>query len=204
MSVRSSLLSALCLAACGKPAPEADPGKLVALAKAMVHDEPPPGIRECKPAELTGPTMTWPTLLRIAQVPVPAKPEFADWINPQELDTPAARVVADPGAASTAARRAAAELLAATHLVVYEIDSVQAPIALGVKDLKRGHVDARAIRYEADGRPSCSLVFWFQNDLAKSDAAIAKSDRAVISPVVAAAMRDDLREQYLARVPKLH
>ena len=208
MSARSSLLSltAVALGACGKqgpPPPEADPAKVIELAKQLVQNVPAPGgARDCAPAELTGVTMTNITLRRIVGLTNAADPEHAEWINPPELETPAARVLADPKADRIAARRAAAVLLAAPGFVVYRIDIVNAPIALEVKDLKLGTVGARAIHYDKAGVPTCVLYFSFANDKDKSDWAIARSDRAIIDPVVAKAMRDDLRVQYLKSYPR--
>jgi hypothetical protein len=211
MSVRLSLrsasaLAALAVVACGKkppPPPEADPAKIVPIAKQMVQNVPPPaGSHDCALTELTGARLTNPTLRLIAGFTNADDPEHADWINPSELETPAARVLADPKSDPLAARRAAAELLAAPGFVVYRIDIVNAPIALGVKDPKLGTVGARAIHYDKAGQPTCVLYFTFANDKAKSDWAISKSDRAIIDPVVAKAMRDDLREQYLKMYPR--
>ena len=60
-----------------------------------------------------GATMTWRTLLVLAGAPIAKDPEHAEWINPPELDAPAARTLVDPKADPTAARQAAAALLAA-------------------------------------------------------------------------------------------
>ncbi|MDB4957777.1 MAG: hypothetical protein JWO36_5346 [Myxococcales bacterium] len=176
---------------------------MVAVAKQMVQNVPAPAAsHDCKPEELTGATLTNITLRRIAGLTNAADPEHAEWINPSELETSAARVLADPKADAVAARRAAAELLAAPGFVVYRIDIVNAPIALEVKDLKLGTVGARAIHYDKTGEPTCVLYFTFANDKAKSDWAIGKSDRAIIDPVVAKAMREDLKEQYLKSYPR--
>jgi hypothetical protein len=202
MSARSSLLSLVALAACRKP-PEADPAKVVELATQILQHVPAPGVAgECDRNELAGVTMTQPTLRRIGHQSVADDPAHADWINPSELDSPSARVLADPKADPTAQRRAAAEWLAAPAYVIYRIESVNAPIALGVKDLKRGTVSGRALRYDKTGRATCVLLFAFQDDEAKSEWAIAKSDKAIIDPVVSQAMRDHLHAQYLANYPR--
>mgnify|MGYP001596283155 FL=1 len=57
------------------------------------------------------------------------------------------------------------------------------------------------IRYER-GTPSCAKVFFWQNDRARSDRAIAMSDRAVVDPQVVDALRADLAEQYLKHAPR--
>ncbi len=213
MSARSSLRSVLAvsalsaLAACGKPAakpkPTADPAKVREHARTVSNNLPAlAAVPNCKDDELSAPvTMTYVTLARIAQQPIQKDPEHADWINPAALDTPAARVLADPGAPADKAGEAAAELLAAKAWIVYRVDMVNAPIALGVKELKIGTVGVRIIRYDQTGLPTCARVFYFQNDKAKSDWAIEQSDRAVIAPEVAKAMRDDLAAQYLTHAP---
>lgn len=212
MSGRSSrrdlaAAAAVALAACGHraapPKPEADPAKVVALAKQIARNVPAPGAaRDCRPDELVGGTrMTQPTLLRLAQEKVADVPEHADWINPTELDTPAVRVVADPKSAPRAARQAAAEVLAAPFYLVYRVDDVNAPMALGIKEPKIGTVGARVLRYDKTANPVCVVVYSIQNDKATSDLAIEKSDRAVMDPRIAKALRDDLHEQYLLHAP---
>lgn len=209
MSGRSSRRSALLLvvaAACSsKPsAPEADPAKVQALAVTMVDQMPPPGIRVCEPTEVIGgATLTTPTLLALAQQKIPADPEFREWVNPADLDSPAARTLIDPAAKPADKRRAAAELLAAPFYLVYRVDLVNAPMALAVKELKRGTVGARAIRYDRTGKVACARVFVWQNDKAKSEWAIQQSDRAQIDPEIAKALQDDLRAEMLKRVSAL-
>jgi hypothetical protein len=80
---------------------------------------------------------------------------------------------------------------------------VNAPIALGVKELKRGALGMRAIGYDKKGSPSCVSVFVVQNDKAKSEWAMDKSDRAQIDPAIAKAMQDDLREQLLKKAVEM-
>jgi len=203
MSGRSSLRSALLLlAACGHSAPkqpEADPAAVKALAKKMADSVPAPAaVRLCTKADYQGiPTVTFRTVLQLAGEPLHADPEHADWINPPGLESDAMHAVA------TGDRHAAASLLAAPGWLVYKVDMVNAPIALGVKELKIGTIGARAIRYSTKtGLPDCVEVFYFQNDQAKSDWAISKSDRAIIDPAVAKAMRDDLTAQYLTHAPR--
>lgn len=210
MSARSFLLSAIVLAACGKhaadkPKPTADPAKVRDAAKAMADHLPAmAGAPECKDADLAAPvTMTYTTLERVAQMVPQKDPEHADWINPPQLDTPAARVLADPSATVQAAGEAAATLLAAKAWLVYRVDMVNAPIALGVKELKIGTVGTRIVRYDAATRlPTCVRVFTFQNDKAKSDWAIEQSNKVVIDPAVAQAMREDLADRYLKLLPR--
>jgi hypothetical protein len=204
MSARSSAHSALVLAlvACGRaPVPEADPAKVSELAAAMMRNQPNVGsARKCDEAELVdGFRMTERTVrLLTKKLRIPDDPEHAEWINPPELDMAAARVLLDPAADITAQRRAAAELLGARFYLMYKIDNVNAPIAVGLKDPKIGTITARAIRYDTDGRPVCVRLFAFQNDKVKHDWAKAQIESGeTVDPGVAKAMRDDLREQYL-------
>jgi hypothetical protein len=146
--------------------------------------------------------MTYLTLARLAQLPIPKDPEHADWINPPDLDSPAARALLDANGESDARGEAAGELLAHPLWIVYRVDMVNAPIALGIKELKIGTVGTRIIRYDQTGHPTCVRTFYFQNDKAKSDWAIQESDKTLIDPAVAKAMRDDLAEQFVKLVPR--
>lgn len=214
MSERSSrrswlafaVLAAACGPACGKtatkPKPTADPDKVRALAVAMDKNMPTPGaVPPCKTDQLGGATMTFRTVEQLAGITMPKDPEHATWINPPQMDVPAARALAD-GATGDAAREAAGELLSAPFYTVYRVDMVNAPIALGLKELKIGTIGLRIIRYDKAGNAVCVLPFYFQNDKAKSDWAISQSDKVIIDPAVAKAMRDDLVEQYLKLVPR--
>jgi len=160
-------------------------------------------VRDCTEADLAGgATMTFRTLMVLGDHKLSDQPEEAAWINPPELDAPAVRTLVDPAAKPKAARQAAAELLAAPFWVAYKVDMVNAPLALGVKELKQGTVGTRVIRYEKTGIPSCALVFFFQNDKAVSDDAIAKTDKAVVDPEVAKMLREDLIAQYIKLAPR--
>ena len=122
-------------------------------------------------------------------------------INPAGLESPAIHDLL--GTDETARRRAAASLLAAPAWVVYKVDLVNAPMALGIKELKIGTIGARAIRFNTKtALPECVEIFYFQNDQQKSDYAISKSDRAIIDPAIAKMLRDDLAAQYLTHAPK--
>lgn len=204
-----ALAAVLALAACGKSReapkkPEADPKQVTKLAAKMAREVPTPAaVRECTLDDLAGGApMTFRTLMQLGEQKLADTPEESAWINPPELDAPAARTLVDPNAPKTAARQAAAELLAAPFWVAYKVDHVNAPMALGVKELKIGTVGTRVIRYEKTGLPSCVLVFFFQNDKAVSDDAIAKSDRAVIDPAIAKALREDLTAQWIKLAPR--
>ena len=205
---RSSLLSLLALVACSsksKPPPEADPAKLAPIWKQMVQSWPGPGIKECEGKDVVGGvTMTAPTFFALSGEKYdPKKPEYQEYVNPTDLDSPGVRTLVDAKAAATDKRRAAAELLSAPFFLVYHIDLVSVPMALEVKELKRGTVSGRAIRFDKRGYMQCVRVFNFQQDKAVSDAAIKKSDRAVIDPAVAAELQRDLRVQMLKRIQVL-
>jgi len=206
MSVRSSARNLLVLAvvaSCHHPR-EADPAKFLKVADRMVENVPAPvAVPTCKPEELIGAPMTRRTLLLIDHRELEKIAELSDWMNPTELDAPAARVLSDPTADETAKRRATAELLAAPAYLIYRLDMVAAPMALGVKDLKIGTIGGRLIRYDKSGNPSCVVLFTFQNDKEKSDSAIARSrNAAVVDPAIAKEMRDDLHEQFLSHAPR--
>jgi len=206
MSGRSLLCSVL-LVACGKKAdapkkPTADPAKVRALAAQMIHNTPAmAAVPSCKDTDfLAGSvTITSRSLELLANEPVPKDPEHADWINATELDSPA--VTAIVGGKGDAGE-AAAELLAAKTWMVYRVEMVNAPIALAVKELKIGTVGTMLIMYDNAAHPTCERPFYFQNDKAKSDWAIANSDHTVIPPEVVQAMRDDLHAQFLKLAPR--
>ncbi len=194
------------VAACGGASrPEADPAVVTRLAKQMIKATPPPGAsRACRLDELAGgATMTYVTVARLAKEPLPDSPSFADWINPAELDAPAARTLLVATASETERRQSAAELMAAPFYLVYLVDNVNAPIALGVKELKQGFASARAIRYTKTGVVECLMVFTWENDDERSKWGIAMSNRPTIDPEVAKAMQEDLRTEMLKRVSTL-
>ncbi len=214
MQVRSSPRSALlvlALVACGKSKsepvkPEADPADVTKLAAVMARNVPTPAaVKDCAPEDLGGGvTMTFRSLLLLGKQKLSDQPEESEWINTPDLDSPAVRTLVDPkpDAPKNAARQAAAELLAASHWVAYKVDLVNAPMALGVKELKIGTIHTRVVRYEKTGVPSCVLIFNFQNDRAVSDAAIEQSDKPIIDPQVAKLLREDLVAQYLKLAPR--
>ena len=193
--------------ACGKrgPAkPEADPAEVQKLAAKMLREVPTPAsVRDCSDADLAGgATMTFRTLTELGGQQPGARPEEATWINPEELDVPAARTLVDTKVDKTKRRQAAAELLAAPFWIAYKVDYVNAPMALGVKELKIGTISTRVIRYEKTGLPSCVMIFHFQNDQKISDDAITLSDKAEIDPAVSKILRDDLRLRFIQLAPR--
>ena len=210
-SLRSALVLCLAAIACGKGTrepklPEADPAEVKKLAAAMAKNVPTPAaVRDCTRDDLDGALpMTFRTLLQLGDQKLSDQPQESAWINPTELDAPPARVLVDPkpDAPKKAARHAAAELLAAKAWVTYKVDLVNAPMALGVKELKIGTIHTRIVRYEKTGIPSCVLIFNFQNDRAVSDQAIEISDQAAIDPAVAKLLREDLVAQYIKQAPR--
>jgi hypothetical protein len=190
---------------CGAKAPEGDPAAFAAIAGTMIKNVPMPGATECTGAQvLGGATMTMRTVLQIAKRPYEKdQPERRDFVNPPELDVPAARVLADDKAPEGDRRRAAAELAAAPFYLVYQVDHVDVPMALGVKELKRGFVGARALKYDRQGALQCIRVFQWENDKQVSDRAIAKSNKALIDPAIAKLLQDDLTAQMLKRIAAL-
>lgn len=219
MSARSflrsgCLLGLVALAGCPKAkAPEADPAQVTSLAKAMMSNMPPPGFRDCAPGEVMGgATLTNATLYKLTRTPMPPNPKndgtidpkLDTWLNPDELVSPAALTLAADGAnTDVARRRAAAELLAAPFYLVYRVDLIDAPMAQGFKEQKRGTIGARAIRFDKSGMPYCVRNFTFQNDFARSERAIAMSDKAQMDPEVVKALQSDLKEQMLRTVASL-
>jgi hypothetical protein len=211
MSVRSfvrdlAIAAGLLAPACSTShKPEADPERLVPIMKAIDKNTPAPGgAPTCTPEQtLDGATLTQVTVLKLAKEPANAGPERDDWINPAELDSPAARELIDPAVDETTKRQAAYELLSAPFYLVYRIDLVDAPMALKIKELKRGTVGLRVLRYDKKGDIVCVKVMVIQNTLETSDEAILKSNLAVIDPKIAEELRRDLRDQLLKHVHAL-
>lgn len=211
MSARSSAPERRALAVgvaaalgCGAGAPERDPAEVEQRARVMLASTPAPAaVPDCTAAALRAPSLTQRTLLELARETIPDAPERAAWINPPALDAPAARTLLDAGASVEARRRAAAELLAAPALVVFRVDMVNVPLALGVKELKRGAVGVRAIGYDRAGQATCAKVFTVRNDKATSEAAMDRSDRATVDPAVMQLLRDDLAQQLIWHVELL-
>jgi hypothetical protein len=190
--------------ACRKP-PEADPEKVVKLAQTMIRNVPVPGAaRDCTPSELqNGATVTMRTLYMLAELEMPDIAGLQAWINPTELDSPAATALVDENASEKAKRQAAAELLAAPYFLIYRVDHIAAPLALGVKEFKRGSVGARALHYNKKGELVCLIVFDWLNDDTKAREAYAKSTYAKVAPEVIQQQREDLVDQMLKKVQSL-
>jgi hypothetical protein len=189
---------------CGSKGPQGDPAAFAALAKTMIKNVPVPGAPEC-PGEqvLGGATMTMLTLLKIAKQPFEDHPGRRDFVNPPELDVPAARTLIDDKASEADRRRAAGELAAAPFYLVYFVDHVDVPMALGIKELKRGVAGGRALKYDKRGNLVCVRVFAWLNDKKVSEEAIAKSDKAVLDPAIVQRLRADLTAQLLRRIAAL-
>jgi hypothetical protein len=188
------------VAACGGKTPEADPAKVAELVTKIARGLPGPGgVGPCTDEQLTGgfglTMLTVRQLSKSLKVP-PGDATYLPWVNPSELDGPAARTMLE-STDETEKRRAAAQLLAAPFYVVYRTDTVDTPIALGITQPKLGTVTARAIRYDKSGNPVCLRIFGFQSDKAKHDWAVEKTNGATVDPAVAKALQDDLHHQYL-------
>jgi hypothetical protein len=207
-SARELLVLALACAlagACGKSGPkkpEVDPAEVTKLATRMAREVPAiAAVRDCTPEDYNGTvTLSFRSLTQLTGKE-PSRLEDAPWTNPAELDTPAVRAILD-SKDKTAARRAAAELLAAPAFVVYRIDLINAPMALGVKELKIGTLSGRVIRYEKTGLPGCVQIFHIQNTQQVSDDAIEISDKAEIDPAVAKILREDLTANLIKQLPR--
>lgn len=195
------------LAACGKggaKGPDGDPAAVTALAKRMIDNTPAPaGVPACTPAQLVGTQLTARTLIQLAGNQMPDKPERTDWINPPELDDPAARTLVDPATDPDAKRGAAGALLAAKQFVIIRPEMVNVPLAIGVKELKRGAVGLRALVYDGKGNPTCITVFNVQNDKDVSEWAMDQTDKALVDPAISKALQQDLKKQLLAKVADL-
>jgi len=164
----------------------------------------PAGAPTCKPEEMVGgATITSRTLHELAGSPVPTEATHAEWTNPLELDSPAARTLVTANASSTERRRAAAELLAAPFVLRYLVDNIDAPLALGTKSLKQGYLAMRAIKYDPTGKVTCVFVFYVENDEARGQWAIDMTDMPTVSKEVQDAMQADLRQQLIKRVANL-
>lgn len=207
MSGRSSALVSLALAlgACGAKPPEADPATVTALARSMLQRTPAPaGAPTCKPHEMVGgATITSRTLHELAGTPLPKEPMYAEWTNPLELDSPAARTLVTATASNTERRRAAAELLAAPFVLRYLVDDIDAPLALGTKSLKQGYLAMRAIKYDMAAKVTCVFVFYVENDEARGQWAIDMTTMPTVSKEVQDAMQADLRQQLIKRIANL-
>jgi hypothetical protein len=217
MSGRSSRLAdlGLCvalLAACssgGKkepPKPEFDPAKVLPYAKQIYDNAPSMGsARACTDADFTGGGMalTQVSLRKLLGKAADQEAYHLPWVNPPEVEDPAVRLLVDPpaGVDPHLVRQAAWQFVSAPFYIVYRTDQVNAPMALGLKELIRGTVEVRVLRHERNGTATCSKLVYFQNDKTKSDAAIEASDKALMDPTVVKAMQDDLRDQYLKKVP---
>jgi hypothetical protein len=209
MSARSSLRSvalASLLVACGNKssAPEADPAKVKTLAKLMIENTPAPAaVPACTTAQLGATVLTARTLIQLAENEMPNRPERAEWCNPPELDDPAARVLVDPAADATAKREGAAKLLGGTGFIIIRPETIDVPLALGFKELKRGAFGLRALGYDKAGNATCVTVFNIKNDKAVSEWAMDQSDKAEVDPAIAKALQQDLKKILIAKVASM-
>ena len=210
MSVRSSLHSGfalLLLTACsGKSSAgsDGDPAKVTALAKTMIQNTPAPAaLPACTTPQLAAASLTARTLIQLAGQEVPDRHERTEWINPSELDEPAARTLLDPAADADAKRAAAAKLLAVSKFIIWRPETVDVPLAVGSKELKRGVVGMRALGYDSAGNATCITVFNIKNDKAVSEWAQVESDKAVVDPAISKALQQDLKKVLIGTVASM-
>jgi hypothetical protein len=197
------VLLAASLGGCGSKAPEADPEKIRALADRLLRIMPPlAGVRACVEADYELPAMSLVTAVELAKETMPDRPEFERWINPPEIDAPAFRTVLT-SKNETERRRAAAQLLAAKGYIVYRVDMVNVPLALEVKELKRGAVGVRAVGIDKADSVFCVRNFTVQNDKEKSEWAMKTTTLPTVDPMVAKALRDDLTFQIKERIAEI-
>ncbi len=211
MSGRSSLRSVGLVAlaglaassACTKKAPEADPDQVSALADRLLRIMPPlAGVRACVEADYELPALSLVTAIELAKETMPDRPEFERWINPPEIDAPAFRTVLT-SKNETERRRAAHQLLGAKGYIVYRVDMVNVPLALEVKELKRGAVGVRAVGIDRSDKVFCVRNFTVQNDKEKSEWAMKMTTLPTVDPMVAKALRDDLTFQMKERISEI-
>ncbi|MBA3463270.1 MAG: hypothetical protein H0T46_25165 [Deltaproteobacteria bacterium] len=209
MSARSSLRSALALllvTACGGKTSglDADPAQVAALATTMIQNTPAPAaLPACTTAQLAAPSLTARTLIQLAGQEIPDRHERTDWINPSELDEPAARTLVDPAATAEAKRAAAGTLLGKSKFIVWRPETVDVPLAVGSKELRRGIVGFRALGYDRAGNGTCITVFTIKNDKAVSEWAMDKSDKAEVDPAISKALQQDLKKVLIGTVASL-
>lgn len=170
----------------------------------MVKNSPvPAAVPACSETDLRSTvTMTFRTLTLLAGHTIDgAAPETAGWVNPTQLDAAPARTILDTNAQTTPKREAAASLLAAPSWLIFRVDLVNAPMALGVKELKTGTITGRIIRYDrASSRPTCVSQWGVQNSRDKTEWAISISNKPVIDPAVVQVLRDNLATNYVAHI----
>jgi len=170
----------------------------------MIANSPvPAAVPACSAQDLSGAVkMTFRTLQLIAgRTANRTSTETLDWANPTALDSAAAQSLLSPNGGVEHMRQAAGELLRAPSWIVYRVDLVNAPMALGIKELKTGTMTGRVIRYDrGSARPTCVTQWGVQNSPEKTDWAISVSTKSYIDPAVALVLREDLVAQYLSHV----
>lgn len=211
MWARSFLLS---LVACsgGKKEPpplEIDPAKVEPYARDIYQHAPSMGsATKCGDDAWTpgGIGLTQVSLNRLAHIAPDQDAVHEEFVNPKAADDPLVRLILDPPAGTDPhlVRQAAWKFLQAPYYAVYRIDNMQSPMAIGVKDLKRGTIEARVIKQDRSGKVFCIKRITFQSDPQVSLKAIADADKQPGMPTeVIKALQDDLRVQYLKAVPVL-
>lgn len=213
MSARSSAPSSILAAAlaaaalgCGSKSPDGDPAAVEKLAAAMVKNIPfPAAVRECTDADFTGTfPLTERTAIKLSKQAIPPEPEYAEWVSPSEIDFPSAYALADDATPDKLKRQAAGELLAAKAFVLYHVDIVDIPIAVGTKELKRGFAGFRAVRFDHAGKPTCVKVFNVRNSKKVAEWAQDQVEKAAtVDQAVQRAVQEDFRVQYKATIASL-
>lgn len=212
MWARSSLLLSLLVACGGKKEPpplEIDPAKIQVYAMAIYQHAPSMGnVLACGDDAWTpgGIGLTQVSLNRLAKVAPDGDAVHEEFVNPVAADDPLVRLILDPPAGTDPhlVKQAAWKFLQAPYYAVYRIDNMQSPLAIGVKDLKRGTIEARVLKQDRNGKVFCIKRISFQSDAEVSRKAIADADKQPgIPKAVIKALQDDLRQQYLKAVPVL-
>ena len=136
------LLAALAACESTPKQPEADPAHVKALATKMAQNTPAPqAARACQPNRPTSacPTLTDRTLLQLADLPIKADPEHADWIEPAAaLESPTVHELTGTDSARPPRRRH--RCWACRPGSSTRSTWSNAPMALGIKELKIGTI----------------------------------------------------------------
>ena len=160
-------------------------------------------MRDCKPEELGGTDeVTSRTLHELAGQKVGTRARGRRLDQPARDSTRRRRGRSSKRHRATAKREAAAELLAAPAWIVYHVDIVNAPMAIGVKELKIGTIaDApHPLRQgRAAGVRDGVLLPEHPSEDRLGDLI---TNKAYVDAAVAKELRDDLTAQYLKLVPR--
>jgi hypothetical protein len=193
----------------GKKKPLGDPAAVKKIAEVMKKTDPPPAAsRECKPEDYAGVmTMTFPSMFKLSGETKVYRDghENADWVNPYDLDHASVRTLLDASADAAAKGEAAGEFLAAQSYLIYRIDLVDVGLAFAFKDIKRGLVAARGIKYDKSGRLVCITTYTFTPSKKVSEWAMDEAEKGgvKVKDIVVEKLREDLRVRYLRKIIQL-